>query len=133
MYIKLKSHMSGLMLLYGHPVGPRTTKACQAFNNPYAADSVTANLVSQYLISPSLIVVNTLVCRHDESTLWIYTTQFKMLAMSFYYKSNHVNKPLGVIFFPRLTPVTSIGISSDNCHLLLTHFSFTPPSTSSSL
>ena len=42
MCTKLKSHMSELMLLYGHPVGPGMTTGCGVFNNPHAVDSVVA-------------------------------------------------------------------------------------------
>ena len=42
MCTKLKSRMSELMLLYGHPVGPGMTTGLWSSNNPHAVDSMAA-------------------------------------------------------------------------------------------
>ena len=51
MCTRWKSHISELMLLYEHPVGPGMTTG-EVFNNPHAVDSIATVLVLLYLISP---------------------------------------------------------------------------------
>ena len=65
MCTKSKSHMSGLMLLYGHPVGPGMATGLLSFNDPHAVVPLRLVLVLKYLVSPSLRAVNTPVSRHD--------------------------------------------------------------------
>ena len=60
--------MSELMLLYRHPVGPFDDNRLVEFLTIHMLlTPLQLVLVLQYLISPSLTVVNTLVSRHDKS------------------------------------------------------------------
>ena len=59
--------MSGLMLLYRHPVGPGDNGLDECLTIHMLLTPLPLVLVSQYLISLSLMMVNTLVSRHDKS------------------------------------------------------------------
>ena len=63
---KAESHMSELMLLYGHPVGP-DNRLVEFLTIHMLLTPLRLVLVLLYLISPSFAVVNTLVSRHDKS------------------------------------------------------------------
>ena len=65
---KVESRMSELMLLYGHLVGPGMTTGLWSFLTIHMLlTPLRLVLVLQYLINPSLMMVNTLVSRHDKS------------------------------------------------------------------